>query len=81
MAKPDKSPTPGHKPEMVHPYLIRPGRSGFFKLGGKSHFPCLLFNPEGVELIDPRFGQRQKMARAEIEPQWENRIVYLEIAE
>jgi len=40
----------------------------------------LSINPEGVELIDPRFGQRQKMARAEIERQWENKIVYLEIA-
>jgi hypothetical protein len=41
----------------------------------------LSINPEGVELIDPRFGLRQKMARPEIERQWENKIVYLEITE
>jgi ABC-type bacteriocin/lantibiotic exporter with double-glycine peptidase domain len=40
----------------------------------------LSINAEGVEVIDPRFGQRQKLARTEIERQWENKIVYLEPA-
>jgi len=35
-------------------------------------------NPDDIELIDPRFGHRQTLARAEIEPRWEGRIVYLE---
>lgn len=46
-----------------------------------SHAVLVLnMNADGVELIDPRFGQRQKLSRAEIERQWEGKIVYLEIA-
>jgi ABC-type bacteriocin/lantibiotic exporter with double-glycine peptidase domain len=37
----------------------------------------LRVNPDRVELIDPRFGHRQTLVRAEIEPQWEGRIVRL----
>jgi hypothetical protein len=34
---------------------------------------------DSVELVDPRFGHRQTLARAEIEPQWEGRIVHLQV--
>jgi Peptidase C39 family len=36
-------------------------------------------NAESIDLIDPRFGHRQTLLRAEIEPHWEGRIVYLEV--
>ncbi len=41
----------------------------------------LRITPDIIALIDPRLGLRQKLLRTEIEPHWENKIVYLEIAQ
>ena len=49
-------------------------------IGGHAVF-VLRMSPEEIELIDPRIGQRQKIARAQIEPQWDGKIVYLQVAD
>lgn len=36
--------------------------------------------PTEVELVDPRFGFRQTVPRAELEPQWEGNVIRLEVA-
>jgi hypothetical protein len=49
-------------------------------LGGHAVF-ILRAGDDNVDLIDPRFGQRQKVPRATIEAQWDNAVVYLAKAE
>lgn len=46
-------------------------------LGGHAIL-VLSVRADEVELIDPRFGRRQTVPRAEMEPTWQGRIVFLE---
>lgn len=45
-------------------------------IGGHAVF-VLHIGAEDIELVDPRFGVRQKLPRADIEPRWDGKIVSL----
>lgn len=49
------------------------------RLGSHAVF-VLRMTPDTVELVDPRFGERQKLTRSDIEPQWQRKIVVVEHA-
>ncbi len=49
-------------------------------LGGHAVL-VLRVGPDSLELVDPRFGQPQTIARADMEPQWQGKIVRLKAAE
>jgi hypothetical protein len=59
--------------EMTNPFYASVHVPG---IGGHAVLVLRVFADE-VELIDPRFGRREKIARAEIEPHWQGKIVYL----
>lgn len=48
------------------------------RLGGHAIL-VLKMTKNDLEMVDPRYGHRQRMPRAEIEPQWQNKIVFIEV--